>query len=94
MKPLTRALCCIIPTIMILSIVSYLTVNNCTDEQLKWMPLIIVITMVLVIALAMVNAVLQDIKDESEETFQFGCDPDCADCENLINARLRSRKGR
>jgi flagellar biosynthesis protein FliQ len=66
MKPLKRALCAMQPTIVIVLIVSYLTVNNCTDEQLKWTPLIIVITMVLVIAMGFINALIQDMSDKPE----------------------------
>jgi flagellar biosynthesis protein FliQ len=53
-------------TIVAVLIVSYLTVNNCTDEQLKWTPLIIVITMVLVIAMGFINALIQDMSDKPE----------------------------
>jgi flagellar biosynthesis protein FliQ len=53
-------------TIVAVLIVSYLTVNNCTDEQLKWTPLIIVITMVLVIATGFINALIQDMSDKPE----------------------------
>jgi len=64
MKPLTRALVTWFTAMPILAIASWLTVNNCTDEQLKWTPLIVVATMVLVVAIGFVNAVLQDMKDK------------------------------
>ena len=74
MKPLTRVLLGFIPTILIIGIVSYLTVNNCTDEQLKWMPVIIVITILLMLAVACISAVIQDIEDEPDSILNEALD--------------------
>ncbi len=74
MKPLTRVLYGMIPTTAILGIASYLTVNNCTDEQLKWTPLIIVVTMLIVVAIAMVNAIIQDIGDQPDSILNDALD--------------------
>ena len=66
MKSLTKALVMWFVAMPILAILAWLTVNNCTDEQLKWTPLVIVVTMVFVLAIGFINAILQDIKDKPE----------------------------
>lgn len=66
MKPLKRALISMVPTIVAVSILSYLTVTYCTSEELKWTPFIIVVTMVFIMVVALVNAILQDLGDKPE----------------------------
>lgn len=74
MRPLTKALIVIVPMMIIISIASWLTVFNCTGEQLKWMPLIIVVTMLIIVTLAMVSAIIQDIEDQPDSIFNDALD--------------------
>ena len=55
----------------------WFTVSYCTDEQLKWIPLIMVFTTVLIIILGLIGAILQDIendKDKPESIFDKALD--------------------
>ncbi len=74
MKPITKALLGFIPTILIIAIASWLTVNNCTTEQLKWTPLIIVVTMLVVATMAMVSGIIQDLEDEPDSILNDALD--------------------